>query len=57
MSMDEKLQAVKDDIIAMGKLAAKLKDDQTALNEEVAKEIALTGAQVASDTKAAEKPA
>lgn len=58
MSMDEKLQAVKDDIIAMGKLAAKLKDDQAALNEEVAKEIAATGAQVASDTKAADvKPA
>ena len=54
MSMDEKLQAVKEDIIAMGKLAQKLKDDQTALNDEVAKEIQATGAQVASDTKAAD---
>ena len=50
MSMDEKLQAVKEDIIAMGTLAAKLKTDQAALNEEVAKEVAATGAQVASDT-------
>jgi hypothetical protein len=52
MSMDEKLQAVKEDIIAMGALAAKLKNDQAALNEEVAREVAATGAQVASDTSA-----
>jgi hypothetical protein len=56
MSMDEKLQVVKEDIIAMGALAEKLKNDQAALNEEVAREVAATGAQVASDTSVKSAP-
>lgn len=58
MSMDEKLQAVKDDLRQLAAITAKLKADEADLHAEITKEVALTGAQVASDTKAADvKPA